>query len=365
MKACILSIIYYHSNTVKTNEAMLSVDYIPMQYYDAIFIHFADDDGRVHHIILDGGEIKSPKYCYYNRLKERLEEIFNRGESIDLWVITHIDDDHIGGLYSFINDIGFFEDHQHQLNEVWMNYGGVGDYDVQRGGTIGYSGGKKLRDVLHEKGICVKDEIRAGFITSIATAEIVVIAPDSDSYNRYVAWWDKKEFGNNVITSDGLISGGDWDYEIQFKDFDLNHYEEDKDVKNNSSIAFVLTYHNYCLLFSADSCSSELMTGLENVGIVKAGKIKLDLVHIPHHGSSHNSSFEFLKSIDCPRYTITGNGENRFRLPDKETIARLIAANPNGCELHFTERNSKLEEIFVGEDDYNISICFNASYVFE
>ena len=37
------------------------------------------------------------------------------GESIDLWVITHIDNDHIGGLYNFINDTEFFETHQERL----------------------------------------------------------------------------------------------------------------------------------------------------------------------------------------------------------------------------------------------------------
>lgn len=344
---------------------MLSVDYIPMHYYDAILIHFTDDDGKAHHIVMDGGEIGSPKYCYYDRLKGKLEEIFNKDESIELWVISHIDNDHIGGLYNFINDKEFFEIHHQQLHEVWMNYGGTGDYDAQRDGTIGYHSGKSLRNIMQEKNISVKEGVWSGYSTSISKMKIVVVAPDRDSYARFISWWNKNEFVNNVETSDGLISGGDWDYEIRFKDFDIPNYEEDKDVKNNSSIAIVLTYQDYRLLFCADSCSSILMSGLEKEGMIKDGKIKLDLVHIPHHGSSHNSSFEFLKSLDCPLFTITGNGENRYRLPDKETIARLIMANPNGCELHFTEKNSKLEEIFIDEGELNLNVCFGATYTFE
>ena len=81
------------------------------------------------------------------------------GESIDLWVITHVDDDHIGGLYNFINDTKFFEAHHERINEVWMNYGGKGDYEVQRAGTISYHGGKELRDLLKEKHISVKHDI--------------------------------------------------------------------------------------------------------------------------------------------------------------------------------------------------------------
>ncbi len=336
-----------------------------MQYYDAILIHFTDDDGVFHHIIVDGGEIKSPKYCYYDRLKRELEQIFSKGESIDLWVITHVDDDHIGGLYNFINDIDFFEQHHQQLNEVWMNYGGAGDYNVQRDGATGYHSGKRLRDAMREKSICIKEGFVSGCVATIANSEIVVVAPDVDSYNRYISWWNNKEFAKNTETSDGIISGGDWDYEVRFKDFVMTHYEEDKEVKNNSSIAFIFTYHNYRLLFSADSCSSILMKGIESVGIIEDGKVKLDLAHIPHHGSSHNSSFKFFQLLDCPRYTISGNGENRYKLPDKETIARLISANANGCELHFTVNNSKLEEIFLDEDDLNLNVCFGATYMFE
>lgn len=336
-----------------------------MHYYDAIIIHFTDDNGIFHHIMVDGGDISSPKYCYTDRLKAKLEEIFNKGESIDLWIITHIDNDHIGGLYNFINDKDFFENHYHQLREVWMNYGGKGDYEVQREGTIGYHSGKKLRDLLFEKGIYVKDGIKAGFSMTVSDAKITVVGPDDNSYNRYIEWWNSIEFEDKVGTTDGLISGADWDYETNLEDFDLARYNEDNEVKNNASIAFVLSYHDYQILFAADSCSTILIKGLKNTGIVKDGNIKLDMVHIPHHGSKRNSSYEFLKSLNCCRYVITGNGENRYKLPDKEAIARLVAANPAGCELHFTEMNSKLSEIFSDEDKHHLTVCNGATFMFK
>lgn len=344
---------------------MLSVEYIPMQYYDAIVIHFTDDDGYGHNIIVDGGEIFSPKICYTDKLKVHLEKIFNKRESIDLWIITHIDNDHIGGLYHFINDGVFFEKNHAQLKEVWMNYGGDGDFVVQRKGVIGYNSGKKLRNVLHEKKINLKEGVIAGISRDVANVGISVIAPDVDSYNRYIKWWNSKEFNDNVKTSDGLVRGGNWDYDIKFTNFDLKRYDEDNEVKNNSSIAFVLFYNQYKVLFSADSCSSILLNGLEKTKLLKNGKVSLDLVHVPHHGSSRNSCFSFLKSLVCNQYVITGNGENKYKLPDKETIARLIGANPTGCELHFTAKNQKLQEIFTDEDDVNLSVCYGAKFLFE
>lgn len=106
-----------------------------MQYYDAIIIRFTDEDGGVHNIFVDGGDKKSRTICYTDKFKKELETLFGMGESIDLWVITHVDDDHIGGLYNFINDTKFFEAHHERIKEVWMNYGGKGDYEVQRAGT--------------------------------------------------------------------------------------------------------------------------------------------------------------------------------------------------------------------------------------
>ena len=88
---------------------------------------------------------------------------------------------------------------------------------------------------------------------------------DFISNSRYIEWWNDKEFKDVAQTADGLIKGGEWDYDKKFKDFNMELYKEDNEVKNNSSIAFVLSYHGYNLLFSADSCSSILSNGLNNV----------------------------------------------------------------------------------------------------
>ncbi|MDE6560256.1 MAG: hypothetical protein K2K75_02620 [Muribaculaceae bacterium] len=49
----------------------------------------------------------------------------------------------------------------------------------------------------------------------------------------------------------------------------------------------------------------------------------------------------------------------------KETIARLIAANPMGCELHFTQMNLKLKEIFANDDCGNLNVVYDANFTFE
>ena len=58
---------------------MLSVKYIPMQYYDAIIIRFTGEDGSAHNIFVDGGDIKSRKFCYIDKLKKNLKFYFAGG----------------------------------------------------------------------------------------------------------------------------------------------------------------------------------------------------------------------------------------------------------------------------------------------
>lgn len=343
---------------------MLSVRYIPMQYYDAIIIKVTNGYGCAHNIIVDGGDVNSPKYCYTDRMKKELESIFTRNDSIDLWIITHIDNDHMGGLFNFVKDSSFFDKNRERLKEVWMNYGGKSDYEVKQNGEIGFKSGKALRDVLRQKGVHVRENIKAGLSSSIADVNIKVIAPSENAYVRYVNWWNENEFADVVTTTDGYISGNDWDYDTKFEDFDINHYEEDSEVKNNSSIAFVLTYKTYNILFTGDSCSSLLLDGVKRANMISGNKLRLDLMHIPHHGSNRNSSLGLFQSVDCSKYVITGNGENRYRLPNKETIARLLAANNNGIEIHFPKLTGKLKDIFL-EDDLKLNVCEGAEFFFE
>ena len=66
---------------------------------DAIVIKFKGEDDRIHNIIIDGGPENAQ--LYQQTLQKEIRDILNLEEKIDIWVITHIDNDHIGGLLCF------------------------------------------------------------------------------------------------------------------------------------------------------------------------------------------------------------------------------------------------------------------------
>lgn len=71
---------------------------------DAIHLRTKDEKERFYNILIDGGTGET--YSYKNKkgksepgeLKQLIEYIKSQNEFIDLLILTHVDDDHIGGI---------------------------------------------------------------------------------------------------------------------------------------------------------------------------------------------------------------------------------------------------------------------------
>lgn len=85
---------------------MLKIKVIKAFDGDCILISFLDSDEKVKNILVDGGTHRT----YSRNLKPILQCVQDKEESIDLLVITHIHDDHIGGIVEFYQDIDFNKD---------------------------------------------------------------------------------------------------------------------------------------------------------------------------------------------------------------------------------------------------------------
>lgn len=80
-----------------------------------------------HNIIIDGGTELGT--IYEETLRKILNEIADRKERVDLWIITHIDDDHIGGILRFIHDEVTFNRFDLSKTTFWYNHS-IWDYPV-------------------------------------------------------------------------------------------------------------------------------------------------------------------------------------------------------------------------------------------
>ena len=86
----------------------MEVSFCKAECGDAAKISFIGNDGLQHHIMIDSGFERTFRYVIFNELKS----INEKNEKIDLWIISHIHDDHVGGAVKYIKVInsGEFSD---------------------------------------------------------------------------------------------------------------------------------------------------------------------------------------------------------------------------------------------------------------
>jgi hypothetical protein len=69
--------------------------------------------------------------------------------------------------------------------------------------------------------------------------------------------------------------------------------------------------------------------------IPKAGKLHVDILKVPHHGSSNDVAQDFFERITADHYVFSGNGEHGN--PERETIEMLLVARGDtSFTMHFT-----------------------------
>jgi len=308
---------------------------------DGIIIRFLGNDNRYHNIIIDGGTEKGD--VYENTLKPEIRKIIDRKEIIDLWIISHIDDDHIGGLLKFINDTHLIEDVNLKETVFWYNWY-ESDYEILSKDSILLSDkqSSRLKDYLTENSIAVNNNILAGKRIDFYGLEMMSLSP-IESPSEVVS-------KNHDTTT--LLGGkveADWDKKIE--DFDLDQFEEDSKKLHRHCIALFLNYNNKNILLSSDSYPSILIESLRNLGYDTKNKLDLEILQLAHHGSRFNTSLEFLQIINCKKFIISADGYNKYNLPNKETIVRILNTSEYPVEVYITHKNDITESLFEVDDD--------------
>ena len=93
----------------------IEIEVLPANEGDCILITIEKEDI---HILIDGGTAET----YRNYLKTRLIQLRNEGKEIDLLIVTHIDNDHIGGIIELLKENGSDMDSKIiRIKNIWHN----------------------------------------------------------------------------------------------------------------------------------------------------------------------------------------------------------------------------------------------------
>lgn len=341
----------------------------------------------------------------YKLIKQELMKIKERGEQLDLLILTHIDNDHINGARSILQD--YIDGNICDILEIWIN-----DYfricnlktdkedesniealallqkiikqqypiDPQEYGenNVGYKEANilteylsniKVKDKINSKfdgeAICIDDKYNLKNITINEDIEITLLGPRKKILIDLIEEWNeylkKKGFKNEITKSRELaksfelfyinnmnqelkISSKTENCAAQLENIeDMISFNEFKlDTINRSSISFILNFHDKKFLFLGDSSPIDYDEMLSYISKQNEDKkIQFELIKVSHHGSKFDTSRDLFNYVTSKKYLILTNG-NGYDHPDLEVIAKIILNQDDKKEILFNYRHNKV-----------------------
>jgi len=317
---------------------------------DAAHIRYQGDDGQIHHVFIDAGFERT----YGHVLADRIA----RAGVIDLFVVSHVHDDHIGGAIAYTRAIT-----RGEVNDKVLQW----CYNPPRPNTPIVN---TTNTISSAASIGQGDELVA-FLKcqdKLPAADILQTSPPLDLHGLRLTWLSpslsklnrlREKYANLSIPlekeEDNSVSGAAGatgnDYHLTIEDFNLKTWKQDDNVENGSSIAFLSELNSFRVLWLADAHPKLLAQSIKDLGYTPKNRLKCDYVKITHHGSKGNNSDGLYELIDCRHYVISADGVNRHYLPSKESLARILRNRQRNIKadryhFYFTYDNTVLRSIF-------------------
>ncbi|WP_342081615.1 hypothetical protein IGJ32_000523 [Enterococcus sp. DIV1639a] len=332
---------------------MITVKALPAYDGDCLIVQYGEEDQRTN-LFVDGGQGQQ----VVRQLKEEIATISQKGECIDLLILTHIDADHIRGFLSLFSQSSFDKS---CIKRVFFNsrkllsqkFDTKVVYDdqleiVQEKAEISFKQGESfdryLEDLKIEKMTVIDNSCQPKLLNG---AKMTILTPDEASLRKLYTDWEK---AIQKETRDQLISGRNVNNQGSVEELIKKAFQEDRAVANGSSISFILEYEGKRLLMLADAHPSTVTAKLKELYGEK--ELHFDLVKVAHHGSKANTSDDLLKQIECENYLISSNKGNRHGFPHKEALSRIVYHNytkkrPTNFYFNYSDAS---EGLFTNEE---------------
>lgn len=312
----------------------ISVRVLHAGHGDCIFIS-QQSDGNTFNLLVDGGpaETFGSLYGYPSPLRLLLEELNEAGQMIDLAILTHVDDDHIGGFLEAFSHDDYLPS---MVREIWFNsyklismengaadddkyhVEGIGSSDTKTSITQGVTLEKKLSGLNWWQKVIRNDLpviIRGGL-------EFTILSPSAETLGKLQKKWVREAGSNAKETAKGQT-----DYLTSVADLiSSDTFVKDTSVANGSSIAFILRAEDKNIVLLGDAFANTVSAKPLDLDYCEDYPLEAEIVKVSHHGSKKNTSSDLLKLIRSEKFIISTDG-SIFGHPDKRAIARILKSN--------------------------------------
>lgn len=347
-------------------------------------IHLITNNGK--NIILDMGYAET----YDNYIKSHIMKIHDNNQKIDLVVISHIDQDHIEGAISFLQDICRDEFDNKIINEIWHNSYrqlslaqvkniGEQDYRVLRtlkencetenkielsidgDKEISAKQGSTLAGLIYKLGAPWNETFDGSSACGIQSVNfnglnITILTPSPSILEKLKRFWRNEllgrkfdfQFGEDELFDDAyefyLLNEAIFESEEKMKiSYDIGEklqellqfgvikdVAKDNSITNASSISLIIEDEGKRALLTADATDDDLFNALNSLSS-KGVSMEFDLIKLSHHGAIKNN-MKWLSMVKAKYYVISTDS-SKHNHPDIESIVNLIESNKNNHKI--------------------------------
>jgi hypothetical protein len=322
---------------------MLRLEALPAGNGDCLWLEWGNPS-HPHIALIDGG-VADTATLIEGRIRRAMEHRKCDKLHIDLLIVTHIDNDHIGGILELLER----DEASVTFGDIWFNG------DRQLSNLLGPAEGDRLSKLLAARALPWNLAFNGGRAEipdegilptiSLCTAstesemKLTLLGPTSTRLNALASVWANAIGGVEPDTQSNVLGRGDrWPPKLDEREV------LDDSVTNASSIIVLAEYRSWALLLSADALPQDLLVGIVRIlrqRNPKRGALRLDAIKIPHHGSARNLSRALLSRIDCRNYLISTDGSGSARHPDYQTLLRIIRYSGQPPTLMFNYESER------------------------
>jgi hypothetical protein len=329
---------------------MFELEALNAKFGDALLLHWGTAKPRL--AVIDAG----PRGVFKSTVRPRLEQLMaHRGGPplvVDLVMVSHIDEDHIAGivdLFKYLEKVkedgdalpfnvlalwhNSFRDAVHAAKIVptslspGVTVAGleVGTLppdvlgEVEPGTQVDLASvkqGDDVRRIATALAVALNQPFPNGLIMAAAGAPkkvtidgltLTVVGPSAERLEALRQEWATKQEGKTPSPAE------------------VAEYLE-KTVSNLSSLVFLAESGDGRMLLTGDARGDDILAGLESAKLLAkgGGTMKVDVLKVPHHGSSRNLAIDFFQRILADDYVISADGT--YDNPDVETLEMLTEA---------------------------------------
>lgn len=310
----------------------MEIEALGAAHGDAIVVRWQDAAGATRLGLIDGGPTKAYQMQLQPNLDSLAAEHGGGPVPLEFVCVSHIDDDHIGGIERLLTAIRRQKNAGQTIaaavTRLWFNSWerlGMQEKSVAAASAAPVVGasvrqGRDLRDIarfLHVDGNApVQQAFLAGVGFDLDELRVDVVTPGPNELDKLFQLWARTEKEPEVFTA----------------------AYKDRSVPNLSSIALLMRAGGRTALLTGDARGDHVLAGLQAGGFLSGGRLHVDVLKLPHHGSINNVAAGFFEAISADRYIVSADGVTHG-LPNPECLDLLLASRAAGDEFEILLTN--------------------------